>query len=311
MDSKCDNTNCPMATATASAPKLPLFVCSGCSVARYCSQACQEVSWSSHKQACRLHPPPHLAGISVRVVEQEARAKFDGFWGYGGFDQVSDVENEFSAQKIHDLKIEHTEAGKTVEVGYVKLQVIDIPMTRRNGRFFDCLDEYSHELGKLALHFDRLGYLRPNEGCWSRSDFEGEKYLVYIQDLVLVAEEWRGRGLGTWLLPKLFDLRIVHGAHYLFAWPTVLNSLEPPNVNGPFGALTPVEDAAWLFKRHLIITFFQKAGFRRLANGEFFCLAKNASHPSHSITIAHDAPFKELPPPDTEEEALRRYMANH
>ncbi|KAJ6507329.1 hypothetical protein C8R47DRAFT_90633 [Mycena vitilis] len=99
MDLTCGTTNCPTATATASdAPKL--LVCSGCSTARYCSQTCQEVSWSSHKQACRLHPPPHLTGISVRVVEQEARAKFDGFWGYGAFDQVSDAENEFSAQKF-------------------------------------------------------------------------------------------------------------------------------------------------------------------------------------------------------------------
>ncbi|KAJ6507328.1 hypothetical protein C8R47DRAFT_1100950 [Mycena vitilis] len=72
MDSKCDNANCPMATANTSAPKL--LLCLGCSTAKYCSSDCQKASWSSHKKACKLHPPSHLRGISVRVVQKEARA---------------------------------------------------------------------------------------------------------------------------------------------------------------------------------------------------------------------------------------------
>ncbi|KAJ7141167.1 hypothetical protein C8R44DRAFT_762863 [Mycena epipterygia] len=167
---------------------------------------------------------------------------------------------------------------------------------------------YSHELGKLALQFDGNGRLRPNAGCWRPADFRNENLLVYFKEL-MIEETWRGKGLGTWLLPKLFHLNELNGANFMFTWPTVLTYLEPPSVNGMFGDPTPTEQADWLAKRDRIIRFYQKAGFRRLANSHFFCLAKRTMHPSHSITIDADAAFQELPPADTEEEERRRYFA--
>ncbi|KAJ7162165.1 hypothetical protein C8R46DRAFT_1353178 [Mycena filopes] len=208
------------------------------------------------------------------------------------------------------VKIEHSTAGGgTTEVGTVQIQVIDIAMTNRNGGFFECVDEYARELGQLALYFDAYGRLQPNRGCWQPRDFKNERHLVYIQELD-IEPAWRGKGLGAWVLRTLLNLPALQGARYLFTWPTVLLRFEPMSANGPFGDPTPTEQAAFLKKRDGIIQFYRKVGFRRLANGHFFCWAKNRSHASHAISIEEGAPFEELPPPTTEEEAHRRYMAN-
>ncbi|KAJ7902320.1 hypothetical protein B0H13DRAFT_2026421 [Mycena leptocephala] len=270
MDLKCDNVNCP------ATPPSKLLVCSGCFTANYCSKGCQAACWSSHKQACKLH------GVRLRVSGEnndDSDEELDG---------DLDTSNIYAARKKLEIKIEHTQAEKTVDIGYIKIQRIDILKTRLIG-FFDCLDEYSHELGNAA-------------------DFQNERYLVYIQELV-IEQAWRGKGVGTWVLPRLFDLVVLKGARYIFTWPTVMSHLEPPLVNGLFGDPTPAEEAAWLMKRDRIIRFYQKVGFRRLANSFFFCLAKNTSHPSHSVPIEEDAPLEKLPPPDTEEEERRRDMA--
>ncbi|KAJ7760943.1 hypothetical protein B0H16DRAFT_1884395 [Mycena metata] len=287
MDLKCDNLDCPGASASPGVALQTLLVCSGCSAVHYCSKECQKACWKAHKQACRMHPAS-LAGLRLRVVPEVEDYYLD--------EESDDGENEYSAQKIIDLKIEKTTAKETIEVGTIKIQVIDIPMTNRNGGFFECVDEYSHELGKLALNFNARGRLRPNQGCWQPQDFRNNRYLVYLEELI-IDPAWRGKGLGTWALPKLFDLEALHGSQYIFAWPTVLGNLD--------------EQAAWTIKRDRIIRFFQKAGFRRLINSDFFCVAKNASHRSRAIPIEEDAPFKELPPPTTEEEAMRRFMANN
>ncbi|KAJ7624140.1 hypothetical protein B0H17DRAFT_1188216 [Mycena rosella] len=241
MDPKYDNKNCP-----PKSQPVKLFLCSGCSSANYCSKECQNASWSSHKQDCNLNPPPSLSGIRLHIAEPRSDDE-----------DLNHGENESSGHKIVNVNIEHTEADKTVEVGSVKIQVIDLSIVRRFG-FFDCLDEYSHELGKLALHFDDYGLLRPNSGCWRPADFYDEDYLIYLQELIL-EPAWRGKGLGTWLLPNLFHLKQLNGANFIFTWPTVLSHLEPPSINGLFGVPTPAEQAAWLTKRDRIIKFYQKA----------------------------------------------------
>ncbi|KAJ7140500.1 hypothetical protein C8R43DRAFT_588573 [Mycena crocata] len=296
METTCDNPNC------VASPSQKTLLCSGCSTAKYCSQKCQIATWPSHKEACKFQPPPSLAGIRVRVEEPGEGSEEE-------YDDEEDSDSEYAAQKIVNVKIEHIQGDETVAVGSIKIQVIEIAKTRRLG-FFDCLDEYSHELGKLALHFDAYGRLRPNQGCWRPADFQKEPFLIYIE-LLEIEASWRGKGLGTWLVSQLFHLEALKQAKFMFTWPTVLMHLEPPSVNGMFGDPTPEEEARFIAKRDRNIKFFQKIRFRRLANSFFFCLAKNKSHPSHSISVDDDAPFKDLHPADTKEEEIRRYMANH
>ncbi|KAJ6625788.1 hypothetical protein B0H10DRAFT_590466 [Mycena sp. CBHHK59/15] len=299
MESACENVNC----ASILLPS-EILLCSGFIS---CSKECQVASWRSHKKACMLHPPPSLAGIRL-VVKGGYDADGDLDHADGGWDDEDGLEEDdlmFSALKSIKVQIEHI----NVPVGFVKFKVIDLQKVRRCG-FFDCLDECSHELGKLALLFDGNGRLHFKEGCWRAADFNGENFMVYLDELV-IEPEWRGKGLGTWLLPKLFFLEELKESRFIFAWPTLLNFLEPPLANGPFGSRTPAEQVDWIRKRDLIIKMFRKAGFRRLCNSDFFCLAKKSSHPSHSIPLDGDAPFEELPPATTEDERMRRFMASH
>ncbi|KAJ7282652.1 hypothetical protein C8J57DRAFT_1218841 [Mycena rebaudengoi] len=287
-----------------------LFICSGCSSARYCSKDCQLASWRSHKVACKLTPPISLAGITL-LVQTKYGAKPDTDEDEDeDEDEIRDVvDHKGSPVKTRILKIQHTSTEATVEVGYVRIQVIDLRKIPPH-QFFEYFDEVSHELAKLALLFDGNGNLHPNDGCWSAADFANERHMVYITEL-FIEEAWRARGLGSWLLPRLFYLKELKSAQFVFSWPTVLLFLEPPLANGLFGEPTPDEQLAWVAKRDRIIKFYRRVEFRRLANSNFFCLAKKLSHPSHAIPMDEDAPLKPLPPPRNEEEARQRYQADH
>ncbi|KAJ7282648.1 hypothetical protein C8J57DRAFT_1172645 [Mycena rebaudengoi] len=267
MDAKCENPQCPMVPDSTTPAT---FVCSDCSSARYCSQACQDASMPAHEAACKLTPPASLSGIELVVTR----------------DRSNGSDHEFAALKTLIVNIKHKSAGNTVEVGTVKIQVVSLRDIPPNS-FFNFLDAFSHDLANLAQLFNGNGKLRSNTGCWSAADFASQNYLVYIEEMI-IEESWRERGLGSWLLPRLFYLKElrVRGAQFIITWPTVLNQLEP-RVQA-----TPATQRAWETKQERIIKFFQRAGFRRLANSFFFCLANDASHPSHAIPVDEDAPLK-------------------
>ncbi|KAK0439541.1 hypothetical protein EV421DRAFT_1819435, partial [Armillaria borealis] len=128
-------------------------------------------------------------------------------------------------------------------------------------------------------------------------------------------ESWRGRGVGSWAVPQLFDTHEVKAirSSYLFAWPAVLNHLEPL-----FPQTTREDSVA---KGERVIKFYRSVGlrisfsltlcswwiqigFRRLANTSFFCLAKDPAHRSRQIAANEDAEFKTLPPPKDDNEEL-------
>ncbi|KAJ7646687.1 hypothetical protein FB45DRAFT_891078 [Roridomyces roridus] len=287
---ECDSPSCPSRGKTCRF-YTPACTCSGCSGPKYCSFQCQDAAWATHKTVCTVPSSASKAGVHIHALEKGPREQ---------------SETEYDAQTVSKS---NTRPGAALpqKVGHAKLQIIEIWKTREYG-FFDCLNEYSQQLGQMALHFDVIGRLKPNRGCWQPEDFDGQPYLVYLEELV-VDLPWRGKGIGSAILPMLFQLSELNGAGFILTFPTVLNRLEPPSVNGPFGDLTPEEEDTWLAKRDRIIEFYRKSGFRRLANSDFFCLAEDASHPSRSIPIDGDAKFEELPPPTTQEERIRRHMA--
>ncbi|KDQ60345.1 hypothetical protein JAAARDRAFT_603655 [Jaapia argillacea MUCL 33604] len=122
--------------------------------------------------------------------------------------------------------------------------------------------------------------------------------MIYVEEIV-IKEEWRCRGVGTWALSRLLFLDDFKQGKTLVMWPTVLHNLEP--ARNPFAPFTPQETAAFEDK---------KVGFRRLGNSDFFCHSKNPSHPSCAIPVDGDAPFRKPPRPQTEEEKQRWMLAN-
>ncbi|KAJ7601784.1 hypothetical protein FB45DRAFT_884284 [Roridomyces roridus] len=300
---ECDSPSCPDAGVPHEFYKAR-YPCSGCSRAKYCSPQCRDIAWATHAAACTASSSVATAGIDVVLKKKGPRD-----------DSPEQEDTESAAPIVHilEIEIEYTHPGtpEPTKIGHAKLRLIDIWKAQEDG-FFDCLDESSAELGKLALQFDDNGLLKTNGGCWHPDDFENEKYLVYLQELV-VEPSWRGKGVGRSIFPLLFKLSQLNGAGFIFTFPSVLIELEPPRVNGDFGELTPEEEAAWSAKRERIIKFYRQAssGFRRIANSDFFCLAEDPNHASHSIPIDEDAVFEELPAPTTREEVKRRYMAYH
>jgi hypothetical protein len=85
----------------------------------------------------------------------------------------------------------------------------------------------------------------------------GSAPIIYMHE-VIIQDAWRGKGIGSWALPRLFLMDELKGISFMFTWPTVLNSLEAPGVNGPFGEPTPSEMAAYEAKRQRIIKFYRQ-----------------------------------------------------
>ncbi|KAF8200037.1 hypothetical protein K438DRAFT_676713 [Mycena galopus ATCC 62051] len=272
----CENYNCRSRFSGADSVPEKLLRCSGCHTVQY--QACQTADWKQHKQICKLHHPSSpQSGIHFLL-------EYDEGWSSDDY-----RENPFCALRTLEVQIRHhAEGAKPVVIGFLKIQIIDLRKARGfEGGFFGALDEMSKELVQLALHFDARGYLKPTSGCWQREEFENEKFLVYLQE-ISITNAWRGKGVGTWLLPRLFNLMALREIRHIFAWPTEITADNIGN-------------------RERIIKMFRKVGFRRIGNSPFFCLAKDPEHPSHRTE--DNTVFKELPPATTTQEQIRRSQA--
>ncbi|KAF9078126.1 hypothetical protein BDP27DRAFT_345459 [Rhodocollybia butyracea] len=182
------------------------------------------------------------------------------------------------------------------QVGHIIVQFIDV--SRMEDSFCLLMDGWSHELAEFSAIFDpengilREMVCRAGTGCWNMDDAWEmlEHPYLYIEEVV-VEEAWRGRGIGSWAIPQLFQTEKVKasGSTYLFTWPTVLNRLEPHHLFGP------IDTMAYEAKRQRNINFYRKIGFRRLGNSCFFCLAKDVNHPSRRIAPDQDAVYVEPP----------------
>ncbi|KAJ6498746.1 hypothetical protein C8R45DRAFT_979699 [Mycena sanguinolenta] len=204
-----------------------------------------------------LRPPPTLSlpGIRVRAVTN------------------ANPDVEFSAREIVTVVIEHEDDGECIKVGNIKIDLVDIARARCCG-FLTCLEGLSADLANLAkLHFDNQGRLHPGGGP-SLAAFNNERYIAFIDEF-LIEKAWRGRGLGSWLLPRLFQFENLRGAQFIFTRPDVLHYTDSDSRYSP----PPVgRDGEALFLR--IVRFYQRAGFCRLGNSQFFCRAKDISCPT-------------------------------
>ncbi|KAE9404741.1 hypothetical protein BT96DRAFT_1016091 [Gymnopus androsaceus JB14] len=201
-------------------------------------------------------------------------------------------------------------------IGQIIVQVID--RSKTYGSFFDTVENRSGELGLFALLFNReKGRLRASvrkagTKCWNRNDADIiYRYpMLYIEELV-IEHEWRGKGVGSWAVPQLFEtdeIKVLESC-YISTWPVVLARFEPGYGN-PFYRRTKEETEAWEEKELRIIKFYHKIGFRRLGNSMFFCLAKDGTHRSRQIAPEDDAGYIEAIP-QNEQEATDMFLANH
>ncbi|KDQ60347.1 hypothetical protein JAAARDRAFT_205307 [Jaapia argillacea MUCL 33604] len=284
-----------------------LSSCPNCHAATVCcSQVCQEAATPGASDTCS--GGTFVEGLRL-VVERDEASDIDEEDDDSEEDDdpeeypeedYSEVFSEDSWLKNLGVKIESAEGAI---VGRVAIQLIYPARTDGDG-FFDCLDEMSRELSQFALLFDDYGDLQSNVAhagtrCWKARDFDEDGVLMYVASLI-IEEKWRGRGVGTWALPRLFLLNELKHARFMFTWPTVLNHLEP----------TPQEEVAWVMKQNRIIKFYRAVGFRRVGHSDFFCYAKLPSHGSRAIPADADAEYQEPPPPRTEAEMYRRRLAN-
>ncbi|KAE9404758.1 FMN-linked oxidoreductase [Gymnopus androsaceus JB14] len=199
-------------------------------------------------------------------------------------------------------------------VGEMIVQVID--RSEIYEPFFDVLEDRSQELGLFVLLFDReegrlrADVLQAGTKCWNDEDADSMHLypMLYIEELV-IEEEWRGKGVGSWAVPQLFETNEIEKleACYIFTFPTVLNRLEPQIW---FREPTKEETKAYNEKKHRIIKFYRRIGFRRLGNSDFFCFAKDATHRSRQIAPEDDAGYIKAIPRN-EQEAMDMYMASH
>ncbi|KAJ7646677.1 hypothetical protein FB45DRAFT_179313 [Roridomyces roridus] len=279
------------------------IICSGCEGVRYCSYQCQVAAWAlQHQVVCAAPLSVALSGIHLRVWEQprsdDSDEEEDEDHGRYYTDTLKD-----RARKTLKLEIMYTDpkTNRAHKVGHVIVEIIKLALVRGSG-FHESLDGYSRELARLSAEFDSRGRISANNGCWQPGDFDGERRLVYLEEFI-VDVPWRGKGIGGIVLPMLFELTEVEGARFIFSWPTVLDDLEPRASDDGF---TDAEQATLRAKCDRIIAFYRRAGFRRLINSHFFCLAKDNNHASHSVPADEDAPYQE-PPELTDEELLRMF----
>ncbi|KAI1798318.1 hypothetical protein LXA43DRAFT_1088432 [Ganoderma leucocontextum] len=153
------------------------------------------------------------------------------------------------------------------------------------GEFLMVMDSDSQELSEFATTlFDRLGHLKPEfieheyqkgSGVWGRELDDG--FLLYVLS-VNVHQNYRRKGVGSFLLQRLAHSEHAPPGTFLIAWPAP----EPD-----LSAAGPSEDA-WEQQRTISVDLFLKNQFRRIGRTCFLAYATEPTHPSRFLAAADD-----------------------
>nr|GAT49091.1 predicted protein [Mycena chlorophos] len=141
--------------------------------------------------------------------------------------------------------------------------------------------------GHILPHLIQPGY-RSGSGVWDEALNRGT--LVYVLDMT-VKEQFRGQGIGSWVLNKFLQSDKVRKDDTAMCLPSPLNTSE----------LSEDSRAA---ARARQIAFFRKNGFRRVGRTPFFGYSPDEKHRSRDLPIEQDvAAFDDdlsLPDPEAE-----------
>ncbi|KAL8286486.1 hypothetical protein RQP46_004503 [Phenoliferia psychrophenolica] len=201
------------------------------------------------------------------------------------------------------------------EVATIKLWVMDFWQLRSS--FYGEMDGPSDECMQFGFTlFDERGYTRKRfakEGnaCWGKEISGKDKDLtpVFYVEEIKVKPAHRGKGLGSWIVNEFLTsdeianhLWTDRPPEFLFAWPTILKGEhEDDHINWydemrnpPPAAVREAREQVFVERRDKVINFFRKSGFRRVGDTAFFCIARDAKHPSRKISAAQDALVKQV-----------------
>lgn len=150
-------------------------------------------------------------------------------------------------------------------IAYIRLQMIDRGAIMP-GKFLESMADASDELIQFGLAlFDRDGRLKAEiqskgTGVWGE-ELSGEgtdRGLFYIEEMK-VRDEYRGCGIGTWMLEHVWDLEGMESARFIFCWPTVLPQDMPfAELMDSTGAVSSQAEVEFEERRTGIEYFFHK-----------------------------------------------------
>eukprot|EP01113_Clastostelium_recurvatum_P008602 TRINITY_DN14085_c0_g1_i1.p1 TRINITY_DN14085_c0_g1~~TRINITY_DN14085_c0_g1_i1.p1 ORF type:complete len:615 (+),score=101.38 TRINITY_DN14085_c0_g1_i1:68-1846(+) len=214
---------------------------------------------------------------------------------------------------------EEGEAPHTWEINVEVRSSVDAPLAsatlllihkdRMKRDFYEIMDMHSDETSRLATSiFTDRGLIRPKlisnpaergSGVWGEEINNGSILLV---EEIRVLEQYRRRGLGRWLLRKIFTIpEIANSCLFAYAWPTVLNQDND------------CPDSEREARCSLIVRFFHLAGFRRVGRTSFVAYAiHDPNHPSRNLPMEQDPPRLDAAPPALSDDQLRaQYPLHH
>lgn len=148
----------------------------------------------------------------------------------------------------------------------------------------EAMGEYSDQTIALSEQlFDRWARLRSEwirspekkgTGVWGH---ELDRGSILFIDEMRVDQEYRARGIGSWLLQQILTSRYATSCAFAYAWPS---PLYPGG--RPLAELASMEQIA--------TKMYANAGFRRVGRSDFVCYAlSDANHASHRLAASDDA----------------------
>lgn len=168
--------------------------------------------------------------------------------------------------------------------------------------WYEVMDSYDDEMLEFATTlFTRRAKLQSKwivsedrgTGVWGHELDHGS--ILYINN-IFVGADYRGRGVGTWLLQQILaSMDVTRGScRFAYAWPTTLQPTYKTR-----SELIAIEES--------VVKMFATVGFRRVGRSNFVCYAlMNTNHPSRRLfrsndaepierSVIHDAPEDGLP----------------
>lgn len=168
--------------------------------------------------------------------------------------------------------------------------------------WYDVMDSHDDEMLEFAtelfterakLHRKWIVSTDKGTGVWRQELDRGS--ILYIQN-IFVNSDYRGRGVGTWLLRQILTSEHVTSCRFAYAWPT---TFEP----------TLRTKAELIAIEQSVAKIFAKIGFRRVGRSNFVCYAlMDTNHPSRSLPSSDDAePLVPPLPGELHEDGLRDF----